>query len=347
MATVDQIQARLSAMITRVIETGRLSTQPGPGPDWESAEDLAEQIEARLMQPASHTDEAETPSTPTQPRQDKQDREAMPHLTDEIKTFIVKGLACYDTPSQVAEAVRVNFDILVSRQQVHEYDPACARPPAQRWRELHAATRAALLRETAEIGIAHRAVRLLRLDRLASRCERNSVRTALKCLEMAAKECGGMYENRRPIVLQPAAQPAATQKETPQQAAAPAATPQPAATRPAKPKPPATRMATPRPAAPSPLLKQTSMPERPTPLAAVPKAPTPPAPAPQPQTHPLQPTPPQPLAVLAQAQPPALPEGRPLSRVERHLAYVRDRHARDRAVAAQAILDSGGQGAGS
>ena len=132
----------------------------------------------------------------------------MPVLTDEIKTFIVKGLACYDTPSQVADAVRVNFDIVVSRQQVHEYDPACLRTPALRWRELHAATRQALLREHAEIGIAHRAVRLRRLDRLASRCERNNVTTALKCLEMAAKECGGMYEKRRPIVLQVPVPPA-------------------------------------------------------------------------------------------------------------------------------------------
>src|SRR5689334_13038504 len=29
----------------------------------------------------------------------------MPILTDEIKEFIVKGLACYDTPTYVAEAV--------------------------------------------------------------------------------------------------------------------------------------------------------------------------------------------------------------------------------------------------
>ncbi len=343
MATVDQIQARLSAMITRVIETGRLSTQPGPGPDWESAEDLAEQIEARLMQPASHTDEAETPSTPTQPRQDKQDREAMPHLTDEIKTFIVKGLACYDTPSQVAEAVRVNFDIVVSRQQVHEYDPACARPPAQRWRDLHAATRAALLRETAEIGIAHRAVRLLRLDRLASRCERNSVRTALKCLEMAAKECGGMYENRKPIVLQPALpQAAVPEPPAPQPAALRSVRPQPAATRPARPQPAAARPATPQPPAPRPsappppMTQEPSLPERAAPEVAAPQAavPQPPATA---LSAPL------PLAVPAQPpQPPALPEARPLSRVERHLAYVRDRHARDRAVAAEALLNSGG-----
>jgi hypothetical protein len=40
----------------------------------------------------------------------------MPVLTDDIKTFIVKGLACYDSPSQVAEAVRVNFDIEVTER---------------------------------------------------------------------------------------------------------------------------------------------------------------------------------------------------------------------------------------
>ena len=65
----------------------------------------------------------------------------MPTLTNAIKEFIVKGLACYDTPSQVGEAVNVNFGVVVSRQQVHRYDPECSPPPAQRWRDLHAATR--------------------------------------------------------------------------------------------------------------------------------------------------------------------------------------------------------------
>ncbi|MDQ7248742.1 DUF2280 domain-containing protein [Dongia sedimenti] len=271
----------------------------------------------------------------------------MPHLTDEIKTFIVKGLACYDTPSQVAEAVRVEFDIVVSRQQVHEYDPACARPPAQRWRDLHAATRAALLRELGEIGIAHRAVRLRRLDRLASRSERNNVTTALKCIEMAAKECGGMYENRKPIVLQPSLPQSAT------------------------PTPPALQPAAPQPAMPQPAaIQQPSSPKRPTPKAAAPRprpqpttlestaiAPTVLRPAPPPQPAPFLSVPlpvmpqpdkpassaPQPLAVLAQTPAsPASPPSPPLSRVERYLAYVADRHARDRAVAAQARLDSAG-----
>ena len=98
-----------------------------------------------------------------------QNEESMPTLTDEIKTFIVKGLACYDTPSQVADSVKANFNIEITRQHVYAYDPKSSQHMAPRWKELHAATRAALLRETSEIGIAHRAVRLLRLDRLASR----------------------------------------------------------------------------------------------------------------------------------------------------------------------------------
>jgi len=355
MPTLDQIQARLRAEVDRAIRSRMESIRTGSGQDTDAMATFMDDIEARLMQPAAHAEEPETPSTPTQPRQDKQDKEAMPHLTDEIKTFIVKGLACGDTPSQVAEAVRVEFNIVVTRQQVHEYDPACVRPPAQRWRDLYAATRQAFLRETAEIGISHRAVRLRMLDRIAHSCERNSVALALRCLEMAAKECGGLYERRKPVVSQPAAQPAATQPETPQHAATPAATPQPAATRPkpSKPKPSA-----PRPAAPSPVLKQPSMPERTAPQVPVPQAAVPQAAAPQPpQPTPPQPTPPQPdnlradIAAPVAPQPPAVPEqapqtpalseGRPLNREERYHAYVRDRHARDRSVAAQARLDSG------
>ena len=116
----------------------------------------------------------------------------MPNLTDEIKTFIVKGLACYDTPSQVAEAVKAMFGLEVSRQQVYVYDPGCSQPPAQRWRDLHAATRAKVLDAIAEIGIAQKVVRLRMLDRFANRAdENNQMERAAAFLVQAAKECGG------------------------------------------------------------------------------------------------------------------------------------------------------------
>jgi hypothetical protein len=132
----------------------------------------------------------------------------MPTLTDEIKTFIVKGLACYDTPSQVALHVEEIFGVAMSRQQVHRYDPACAQPPAPRWRALHAATRRAFLDHLAEIGIVHRTMRLRMLDRMAHRAEeRQQLRVAALLLEQAAMECGGMYQRgrRTPTIPVPAA----------------------------------------------------------------------------------------------------------------------------------------------
>jgi hypothetical protein len=122
----------------------------------------------------------------------------MPTLTDEIKEFIVNRLACFDDPTEVAEAVKVTFGLEVSRQQVHAYDPACSQAPAPRWRELHAAAREKFLRSEAEIGIAQKVVRLRMLERYAQRAEANKYFSlAATFLEQAAKECGGVYESRK------------------------------------------------------------------------------------------------------------------------------------------------------
>jgi hypothetical protein len=78
-----------------------------------------------------------------------QEKESMPKLSDEIKEFIVKRIACYETPSRIAAAVRINFGIDVDRRRIFDYDPAGSRPPAQRWIDLHAVTRARFLRDVA------------------------------------------------------------------------------------------------------------------------------------------------------------------------------------------------------
>jgi hypothetical protein len=210
--SLDAIQARLNAQTTRAAEDRMLSLRTGHRQD---AETTARPTDERAAQ--STPGVAPTPNEPkrfTGGLPNEESKAARTPLSDEVKQFIVKGLACYDTPSQVAEAATLMFGVSISRQRVYRYAPDNPRPPAQRWRDLHAATRQALLRELGEIGVAHRAVRLRRLDRLESRCERNNVTTALKCLEMAAKECGGIYENRRPIVLQvPVPQPPLPQPE--------------------------------------------------------------------------------------------------------------------------------------
>ena len=37
-------------------------------------------------------------------------------LPDEVKAFVVQALACFDTPSEVAKAVKEEFGLVVSRQ---------------------------------------------------------------------------------------------------------------------------------------------------------------------------------------------------------------------------------------
>jgi hypothetical protein len=166
-------------------------------------------FEARPIPRAPTAGETDTLSTCTRLLQDE---EPMPTLTDEIKTFIVKGLACFDSPSQVAAAVKVQFDVEVTRQHVYAYDPNASQMMAPRWRELHAATRQAHLRQVSEIGIANRTVRLAMLDRMARHSfTHDCFGAAASYLEQAAKECGGMYENRRApiqIMAVASAQPA-------------------------------------------------------------------------------------------------------------------------------------------
>jgi hypothetical protein len=131
-------------------------------------------------------------STRTGPGPEKESR---PRLNDEIKEFIVKRLACYETPSRVAAAVRLDFGIDIDRRRIFDYDPKGSRPPAQRWIDLHAATRARFLRDVAEIGVAQKVIRLRALDRFAEMAEDNHRHDkAAKYLEQAARECGGFYD---------------------------------------------------------------------------------------------------------------------------------------------------------
>ena len=139
-----------------------------------------------------HIQEDATPTVPTQ------DAKSPTILDDEIKAFIVRGLARYETPSRVAAAVKTVFDIEVSRQQVFTYHARGSRPPAERWCELFEVTREAFLADLSAISIAQKAVRLRTLERFAQDAEeRGNFTRAAGYLEQAAKEVGGIYEGRR------------------------------------------------------------------------------------------------------------------------------------------------------
>jgi hypothetical protein len=123
-------------------------------------------------------------------------------LTDEVKTFIVQALACFDGPSMVARAVKEEFGETITRQSVENYDPnkRAGRDLADKWRALFEETRKAFLEDTATIGISHRAVRLRALQRMAEKAETSgNMVLASSLLEQAAKEVGDSYSNRREL----------------------------------------------------------------------------------------------------------------------------------------------------
>lgn len=123
----------------------------------------------------------------------------MATLTDGVKRYIVQALACFDTPTQVVEAVKEEFGLQIHRSQIAQYDPTkiAGSKLAIKWRALFQDTRKRFREETAEIPIANRAHRLRTLGRMAEKAEsmKNIALTA-QLLEQAAKECGDIYVNR-------------------------------------------------------------------------------------------------------------------------------------------------------
>lgn len=123
----------------------------------------------------------------------------MAALKDDVKTFIVQQLACFDTPSVVAEAVKAEFGLTVTRQQVEAYNPTkrSAERLGDKWRVIFEETRKAFLEDTSAIGISHKAVRLRALNRMAAKAETSgNIALAAQLMEQAAKECGDAFTNR-------------------------------------------------------------------------------------------------------------------------------------------------------
>lgn len=124
----------------------------------------------------------------------------MPALPDTIKTRITQGLACFDTPSQVAKDVKAEFGLDVTPQQCEVYDPTkrAGERLGKKFRAIFESTRKAFLADTSTIAVSHRAVRLRKLGRAADLAEqRGNLPLMAQLLEQAAKEAGDAFTNKQ------------------------------------------------------------------------------------------------------------------------------------------------------
>jgi hypothetical protein len=123
-------------------------------------------------------------------------------LNNQVKRYIVRALATYETPSQVAEGVKAEFGLTLPRQRIAAYDPTvkAGAKLSREWRELFDQTRKAFLRDTGAIGISHLPYRLRAIERMYVKAvEANDTPLALKCLQQAAEDIGGIYTNARVV----------------------------------------------------------------------------------------------------------------------------------------------------
>jgi len=117
----------------------------------------------------------------------------MASLPGHVSAYIVAALACFDTPEQVANAVKQRYGLVLTRQRIEAWHPErrAGAKLGTRWRTMFYETRARLLAELDDIPIACQAYRLRMLDRVATQAEAmGNLLLAARIIEQAAREVG-------------------------------------------------------------------------------------------------------------------------------------------------------------
>lgn len=123
----------------------------------------------------------------------------MAALKEPVKIFIVQALACRDTPQEVAELVKQEFNIEIDRRQCENYDPTkyAGRNLGKKLADLFNQTRKKFDEGLIDIPIASKYYRLKQYQKQLEKTK--NAKLALKILEQAAKDTGGQFTNRQEI----------------------------------------------------------------------------------------------------------------------------------------------------
>ncbi|GAA5184505.1 hypothetical protein GCM10023345_15290 [Acinetobacter kookii] len=116
----------------------------------------------------------------------------MAALKEPVKMFIVQSLACFETPQQVVEAVKQEYKIEITRQQVALYDPTkvAGRNLSKKLKDLFHQKRKEFRENIEDIAIANKAFRLMELQKMYEDSGRNK-RAKQNLLKQAFQETDG------------------------------------------------------------------------------------------------------------------------------------------------------------
>ena len=101
----------------------------------------------------------------------------MAKLTEPMKIFIVQSLACFETPQQVADAVKSNFKVEIERMQCANYDPTkpAGEKMSQKLKDLFYRTREDFKKNIEDIPIANKAFHFKELQKMYDDWGKNKV----------------------------------------------------------------------------------------------------------------------------------------------------------------------------
>ena len=123
----------------------------------------------------------------------------MAALNSEQQYFIIQCFAAFKSPTEIVEAVKNEFGLTVSRQQVWNYSPENP-AVAPKWKALFDERRASFIEKLDAHGISHKAYRIAELHDMARRARSSrNYPLAAQLMEQAAKEMGGLYTNKREL----------------------------------------------------------------------------------------------------------------------------------------------------
>jgi hypothetical protein len=123
----------------------------------------------------------------------------MEQLPHEVRAFIVRRLACYESAGEVKAAVKEVFGLDISTSRINYYNPENGKADlAKEWVDLFYETREKFQMGLDDVGIVWRAYRLKRLDEMERNARMGGMyELAAKLLEQAAKEVGGSFEKQK------------------------------------------------------------------------------------------------------------------------------------------------------
>lgn len=124
----------------------------------------------------------------------------MAMLRKEIKLFIVRSLAVFNTPTETVELVHQEYGAKVTKQQCEKYDPTkrSGENLSDDLRKEFELTRSDFLEKPQNIPIANLSVRMQRYENLFQKHVKNRV-AATSILRQAAEDIGGKYTNRTEV----------------------------------------------------------------------------------------------------------------------------------------------------